>query len=276
MALALLLLASAGLAQTPGPDSERGVMNSYAYRPSETRVPVWLDFSTGLDIIDCYDNSTIPFSYTGVGLDLNLGTTIEWGRCQLRPFGHLVLGSFLTVGGQNEVFDFSTEFLYRVKDLAHDRLHLWAGGYARAFVDLRSIPNLQNAATSLAIFGDFAASGMMSFDFAKSKAGDRYRWTTFLKMGLPLYARVNRPGYAYVGNPAPNMNVFQALFNSHENFNKLFPGANTELGLYYNMRNGNRLLFSYRWDYLSTGKKGTYRFDHAVHTLNTTFMFKLN
>ena len=90
------------------------------------------------------------------------------------------------------------------------------------------------------------------------------------------YGLANRPGFAYIGNPTINQEITEALFGSKETFGKFIPGLNTDLGLYLNLRNGNRIGLTYRWDYLTTGKKGTYRFDNAIHSFNLSFMFRIN
>jgi hypothetical protein len=95
-------------------------------------------------------------------------------------------------------------------------------------------------------------------------------------LNLPLHGLANRPGFAYVGDPAINQDLFETLFGTNEVFGKFFPGVNTDLGLYLNLRNGNRIGMNYRWDYVTTGKKGTYRYDHAIHSFNLSFMFRIN
>ena len=84
---------------------------------------------------------------------------------------------------------------------------------------------------------------------------------------------MSRTGYDYIGNATINYND---LFSENETFAKFFPGARTELGLYLNLLNANRIGLSYRWDYLTTGKKGAHRYDHALHSLNLSFMFRIN
>ena len=59
------------------------------YYPNQTRVPVWLDLSSGLNVANCYDNGTVPFSYFGYGMNAGAGVTIEWGRYHVRPAFHL-------------------------------------------------------------------------------------------------------------------------------------------------------------------------------------------
>lgn len=263
-----LLMAASGMAQAPS--------NSKGYYPKQTRVPIWIDLSAGLNAVDCYDVSTVPFKYMGIGTNLGMGVTIEWGRCHIRPGFQYFSNILKDPAGTAIGLDFSTEFLYRFHDGAQNRFHLWAGGTLQGFMDVKSIPSLQNASTCLSLFGNVGATGMLQYDFAFNPDKNHNWLTTYFKLNVPLYGSVNRPSYAYVGNPTINQNVFETLFGKTETFGKFFPGLNTDLGLYLNLLNGNRIGFSYRWDYLSTGKKGTYRFDNALHSVNLSFMFRIN
>ena len=264
----VLLLAANGMAQAPS--------NGRAYYPKQTHVPVWLDLSAGLNYVDCYDVSTVPFRYMGMGTNLNMGVTIEWNRCHIRPEFRYFNNILKDPSGTAIGLDFSTEFLYRFHDGAQNRFHLWAGGTLQGFFDVKSIPSLQNAATCLSLFGNVGATGMVQYDFAFNPDKNHNWLTTYFKLNMPLCGTVSRPGYAYIGNPAINEDAIATLFGENEAFGKFFPGLNTDLGLYLNLLNGNRIGLNYRWDYLSTGKKGTYRYDNALHSVNVSFMFRLN
>ena len=263
-----LLLAANGMAQTP----------SYgrAYYPKQTRVPIWLDLSAGLNAVDCYDAGTVPFKYIGMGPNVGMGVTIEWGRCHIRPGFRYFSNILKDPSGTAIGLDFSTEFLYRFVDGAQNRFHLWAGGTLQGFFDTKSIPSLQNAATCISLFGNVGATAMVQYDFAFNPDKNHNWLTAYFKLNVPLYGVVNRPGYAYIGNPAINEDAVETLFGEKEAFGKFFPGLNTDLGLYLNLLNGNRIGLTYRWDYVSTGKKGTYRYDNALHSVNVSFMFRLN
>ena len=175
------------------------------------------------------------------------------------------------ISSQCKISDFFTEFLYHLTRI--NRLNFWAGGTLQGFMDMRNIPLLQNAATSYSLFGNFCATGMMQYDFAFNREKTHTWLSAYGKLSLPLACVVSRPGYAYIGNPTINYN---ALFSENETFAKFFPGASTELGLYLNLLNANRIGLSYRWDYLTTGKKGAHRYDNALHSLNLSFMFRIN
>ena len=271
-----LLLAAHVLAQTPSNTNGEKPMVPLTYSPHQTNAPIWIDLSVGVNYADCYDVSTVPFKYTGVGNNVDMGVNIEWGRCHLRPSFRTINNTLRNPAGNTQDYDFSTEFLYRVYDSKSDRLHLWAGATLGGFVDIKSIPSLQNASNSISFFGNLGATGLLQYDFAFNKSKNHPWLTTYFKLNMPLYGFANRPNYAYIGNPTINQELIETLFGSKETFGKLFPGVNTDLGLYLNLLNGNRIGLTYRWDYITTGKKGTYRYDNAIHSFNLSFMFRIN
>jgi hypothetical protein len=111
-------------------------------------------------------------------------------------------------------------------------------------------------------------------DFAYDKADATHPWlTAFFNLSLPLYTVGVRPGYAYVVDPLNN--IFDMLLGANVPMFKFFPGCTTDIGFNLNLRNGNRIGLSYTWDYLTTGKKGAYRYDNAFHTVKLSFMFKI-
>ena len=263
------------MAQTPSNNGDKPMV-PLTYSPQQARVPIWLDLSVGANYADCYDVGTVPFKYIGGGNNIDMGVDIEWGRCHLRPAMRTFNNTLKNPDGVAQDFDLSAEFLYRVYDNKSNRLHLWAGATLDGFIDVKNIPSLQNASTCLSIFGDFGATGLLQYDFAFNSAKTHPWLTTYFKLNVPLYGLANRPSFAYLGNPTINQEITEALFGSKETFGKFIPGLNTDLGLYLNLRNGNRIGLTYRWDYLTTGKKGTYRYDNAIHSFNLSFMFRIN
>ena len=87
---------------------------------------------------------------------------------------------------------------------------------------------------------------------------------------------VVRPGYAYMDNYTQDINMINTLLQDYESFGKFFPGVSTDVGLYFNLLNGNRIGLNYRWDYLTTRHKGIYRYDNAIHSVYLSFMFNIN
>ena len=241
----------------------------------KSKVPVWLNLGTGLNIVDCYDNGTIPYRYTGLGANLNLGLTIEWRRCHIQTES-LGFASLLSVDGYAIDIDSRTEFLYRCLDGKRNRLHLWAGGALQNFCDIKSISSMMNASLGVTIFYNLNAECMLSYDFAYYRGGSHNLFTLYGKLGLPIVGLVARPGYAYMDNYTSDFNILNTFLQDYEGFVKWFPGVSTDVGIYFNLLNGNRIGLNYRWDYLSTGHKGIYRYDNAIHSINLNFIFNIN
>ena len=238
-------------------------------------MPVWLNLSAGGTIADCYDNGTIPYSYLGIGGNLGLGVTVEWSRFHAQTEGR-VFGTMLTVSGSSIGIDSRTEFLYRFHDGKRNRLHLWAGGAFQINYDIKSISSMMNASAGVTGFMNLCAEGMLSFDFARIRGGNHNLLSIYGKLSLPMFSAVLRPGYAYMDNYSQDIDIINAMLEDYESFGMVFPGASTDVGLYFNLLNGNRIGLSYRWDYLTTRKAGVYRYDNALHSINLNFMFNFN
>ena len=272
--LALMAWATNDFAQTPIITEELQSLKPQLYNPWQNKVPIWLDFSAGANFAECFDKSTIPFRYKGFGGNAKGGVTIEWGRCHLQTEIQGFYTELNSPAGTAFDVNLSVEFLYQLSRI--NRLHFWAGGTLQGFADSKNIPALMNAASSTSLFGNLCATGMMQYDFAFIHEGSynlHNLLTAYGKLSLPMVGVVSRPDFAYIGNPIFNDD---ALLSDNETFAKFFPGASTELGLYLNLRNNNRIGLSYRWDYLTTGKKGIYRYDNALHSINLNLMFNIN
>ena len=266
---AILLVATQTFAQV----LDENVTPQFVHK---SKVPIWLNMGVGLDVVDSYDNGTIPYNYIGFGGNLRFGATVEWRRCHVQT-ETLVLGSmFVDLGGYAVDIDSRTEFLYRCYDNKRNRFHLWTGGAMQTFYDIKSISALMNASTGVSIFFNICAEGMMQYDFAFIRGGSHNLLSAYGKLSLPIAGLVTRPGYAYIDNYTSDIDMVNTILEDYESFGKWFPGVRTDLGLYFNLLNGNRIGFSYRWDYLTTRRKGTYRYDNAIHSFNINFMFNLN
>ena len=242
----------------------------------KSKVPIWLYMGAGLNVADCYDIGTIPFSYLGIGVNLNMGATIEWWRYHLQTETRFFVNSMFSFSSYAITFDSRTEFLYRVHASKRNRFQVWAGCDIQSFFDLKEIPALMNAALGVSAFENLCAEGMLRYDFAFIRGGSHNLFTLCGKLNLPIAGLVVRPGYAYVDNYNSDINEANTIFQDYETFGKWFPGIGTDIGLYFNLLNGNRIGLNYRWDYLTTGHKGAYRYDNAFHSFNVNLLFNLN
>ena len=243
----------------------------------KTKASVWLNASVGASFTNAYDNGAAPMSLFGFGLGAQAGVTIEWNRCHIQSESRVLYGMLMTpFEGYNIDVQERLEFLYRVHDGKRNRFHLWTGGSLQADAFFKVLPSLGNASTSTSIFGNLCAEGMAQYDFAFVRNGSHNLLTAYGKLILPLSGFVSRPGFAFMDNYTSDLSLTNTILSSYETYDILFPGISTDIGLKFNLLNGNKIGISYRWDYLTTRNTGFYRFDNAFHTLTIDFMFKLN
>ncbi len=259
---------------------KRVVKNEIGKLPQPVRkskLPIWLHFQVPAlpIIVNCYDEGTAPYSYLGTGANMGGGITVEWKRCHLQSEGRF-FGSIVSDNGFAFSYDAKKEFLYRFYNGKRDRFHMWAGGSYQTFLDFKEMPEYMNASMGLSMFLNLRLTGMVQYHMGYIRGGSHPLITLYGKADLPFVGLVVRPGYAYMDNYTSDLNIINTMLADYETFGKAFPGMSTDVGLYFNLLNGNKIGLSYRWDYLTTGKKGIYRYDNAIHSFNITYLFNLN
>lgn len=243
----------------------------------KTKASVWLNAGLGYSFNNTYDIGAAPMTMFGIGASTQLGVTAEWRRCHLQSESRGLFGLLIhPFEGYNIDAQERLEFLYRVHDGKRNRFHLWTGGSLQADAFFKILPSLGNASTSTSIFGNLCAEGMAQFDFAFIRGGSHNLLTAYGKLIVPLGGFVSRPGFAFMDNYTSDLSLTNTILSSYETSGILFPGVSTDIGLKFNLLNGNKIGISYRWDYLTTRNTGSYRFDNAFHTFTLDFMFKLN
>ena len=234
----------------------------------------WIDLNAGVGGTISYDESTVPFSYGGIHDMEQVGVTDEWKRCHLQFLGTRYKTKYLDVDGSNSAYSAKLEFLYSCLNPTVRRWHFWSGVSTTNIFEWKRLEDLQNAANTFSFFHELSAEEVVQCDFAYDKAVPGRPWlSAFFRLSLPLYTAGTRPEFAYVVDPLNN--AFDLLFGANGPFLKFFPGCTTDVGFNLNLRNGNRIGLSYTWDYLTTGKKGYYRYDNVYHTVKLSFMFKI-
>ena len=228
----------------------------------------------GMGTIDNYDSGTAPFHNHGSTTVRNWGFNYTWNRNQIQVDGKYLTSTMTSLEGTGKALDLNFEYLYRCVNSEDNRFRFHTGAALKGYGDMRVIPGLQNANSGVSVFGDLSSVNLVEYDFAPSKDNKLYRLTAYCQLGIPIVGIVSRPGYAYVYD-AQGQVGFQEIFGGFHTFAKFFPGCNTDLGMWFNLRNKNRIGLNYRWDYISSGKKDIWRFDNAYHTVNVAFMFNL-
>ncbi len=239
----------------------------------------WLDFGAGIGTSTLYDKGTIPFAYRGFNNSLKFGFTDEWSRYHIHFDGGRAKTNLHDMEGKVYGIGLNFDFLvdcapYKAEKLG--RWHFYTGVAAESFMDLKLIQDLGNAAAAFSSFGNLSVVEQMQCNFAYDKT-KTHPWMTFLlRVSVPVVGFGNRPDFIYVHDDAGNNNVFSKLTNNHESYFKMFAGCTTDIGFNLNLRNGNKIGLSYNWNYITSGKKGAYRYDNAFHDFYLSFMFKIN
>lgn len=244
---------------------------------TDTKPSIWMNGGVGYCIADAYDSGAAPMSLLGLGTGFQSGVNLEWGRCCFQRQSRYRLGLLVSpfhgyIIGMSE----GAEFLYSLRDKKSHRLHFWIGGGVHGEGSLKVLPSMKTCAVSSSVYGNFSVEGMVQYDFAFVQDDTHNLLTAFVKLRLPLVGVVNYPGFSYMDNYASNINLVNTILSTYETRGIFFPGASIDVGLRFNLPNGNRIGLSYHWDYLTTRNRGFYRFDNAFHAVTFDFMFKLN
>lgn len=245
--------------------------------PSFAQKSIWLGAGGGLNFVHSFEQGTSALTYLGPGINIAPNFIVERPNfryeIESRVMGDLCFNDYMKQGYEID-FDLRMEFMYRCYSGYDNRLRVWAGGDLQPFANFKLYSHLMNAAFGMTTFTNIDAAGLVQYDFAPSRDGNHYRFTTYAKLSLPLLSFVNRPGYAYIGNATSDLSGL-GLLKDREHLTMFMPGARTDIGLFFNLPNKNKIGVSYRWDYLTTRHRGSHRFDHAIHTFNCIFLFNL-
>ncbi len=239
--------------------------------------PMWLTTGSGLNIADCFDEGASPLPYLGVGLNLRGGISLLWQEKSYLAFTLGGLANIVVSNANTQAFDFGIswdlEYLYRFYHTGD--WHFWAGGALSNYLSINYSPSLMNAALGYSLFSfNLSPEGVVQYDFAQYD-GDHHLLTAYAKLALPLFGKTNRPGFTYIDNATGYLTDNEQPESNREKGLMAFPGVSTDIGLYVNLLNNNKIGVSYRWDYLTTRHQGLYRYDHANHSFNLNFMFNL-
>lgn len=242
------------------------------------KIPVWLNLETGINIINSYDFGVSPQNYLGVGANFRGGVTVAWKRFQAqtatRILGNLMFNE-THVSSYGFGADVRAELLYRGLDFGDQRWHLWYGGGLQNYFDVKLRSHLMNASFGYSSFFNLQGICKIQYDFHPIYGGRHNLFSVYAKISLPLVGWSKRPGFSYVGNATTSPNEVLSILKYHQTFAMAFPGGSADLGFVINLPNSNKLGISYCWDYLTTRHRGAYRFDHAAHTINLTYMFNI-
>ena len=216
-----------------------GVMLTFgAMAQTRPNKALYINLGSGFGIANSYDNGSVPFFILGTSSIQNTGVSYAWKHYETDFEFSNVNSDLSNPAGILLNYDVNYDFLYRFRDSKSGRWHQWVGGSLDGFVDVRQIPDLQNASTNISLFGNLGAIWKAEYDFCFSKDKTHHWLTAFAKVNLPLLGVAYRPDFAFVGDGIGVTDPFEMLFAQHHSFAKFFPGCNTDLGLRLNFKNG--------------------------------------
>lgn len=244
-----------------------------------SRVPIYLTGGGCMGATGYYDAGVSPLHYLGFALGVDFGLTVEWKWCRITQdniiSGCLAAGNKADskAGAYGITINNRIGFMYRVAEPA-EGLRLWAGGSFNPYTDIRINQKMMNAAVGLTTMYALDGNFRLEFDIPSRRRTDLFM--LFADITLPLAALGERPDYAYVFNATSSSDPVEYVLDGYQGFAIAMPGATTDIGIFFNLKNRNRIGLSYRWDYWTTRHTATHRFDNAYHTLNLKFMFNIN
>lgn len=244
-----------------------------------SKVPVYLTAGAGLGATEYYDAGVSPLRYRSLGLGVDFGLSVEWSRFRI-VLDNTVVGCLAAYnkadsnpGAYGITIDPRLTFLCRVAQPV-EGLRLYAGGTFNPYIDIRINQKMMNAAVGLTEMIGLAGNFRLEYDIPTRRRTDLF--TLYADIALPLVAVGERPGYAYVYNATSSSDMLEVVIDNYEMFFMAFPGVTTDMGLLLNLKNGNRIGLSYRWDFRTTRHAATHRFDNASHLVNLRFMFNIH
>jgi len=136
------------------------------------------------------------------------------------------------------------------------------------FADVTVNMNYENAAVGVSEF--IGVEGVVRLVERETKKVRLHQEIALMPLAVDF-----RPGYSYIDNYTSTQPVLKALFDDFEWYLKPFAAVSTDVGIDVALSGNNRMAVNYRWFFISTGHQGTWRFDHASHTLNIEFTMML-
>lgn len=234
-----------------------------------------LDIHSGLGYGLFRDQGASPLTYQGAviqpGLDVNIVrphwrihcTTKLTGGIYNREFSQVKKLNFSTYGGSAEVL---VKGYYNC--FKNDRWDLLAGISLGNYIGVKNTSKFMNANFAVEDFILFGLQGRAEYTVK--------RWKFFGELCINPFAVCLAPGFSYIDNYTANIDEKECLFNTYEWNGVWMPSFSTEIGAWFNLKNGNRIGLAYNWDFLSTRNSTDWRFDEARHAfvLHLDFVLK--
>lgn len=135
----------------------------------------------------------------------------------------------------------------------------------------RNAPHLINASDVY----EYAISLGLTGKIAKQQSFGSRQGHIIWDMSIPFISDISRPGYLNQSTELdPDATTLKTIFanNTFTSFGKMFR-LNSRIHLLYPLKNGNKLRFTYQWDYYKMKSNSGAKVFSAEHSLILNFLF---
>ena len=257
--------------------------NTAATGDSTRTSTLWVQKGLGAGYTMFRDLGTGPIAFDGAALQSYAALHMvrpQWsfGLLLRTELGALGYGSAEEMS--LDALQLNTKLRIRaMRKISMSRGNLLFGASLTSYLNVTENSNYENASAGISLFAgpDIVARYEFSvprlIKTKKRKANPRPHHL-HAEMSLSPFAAVYRPGYAYIGNYTATQPVSKALFDGFSMRVKPFSAIETNVGIDYPIGD-NRLSINYIWNYHSSGKNDTWRFDNASHIVECVLTLKL-
>lgn len=239
----------------------------------------YLGFGAGAAYRSFVDEVMSPLKYSKIGATASI-TNIKTNETKYtelyfqgsylemnRPSDALVKAHTKSING---LMDYRHMYKLDVPFLNDGIYDVRAGAMLSTQFSLKNAEHLGNSSK----VNEYAASLGLTGKIARQQITNDRKTYLIWEVSLPFIASIGRPGYMNQPTSLTNdRSTFESLFenNAVGTFGKFFR-LNSRISYLYSIKNGNKLRFTYQWDYYKmkgiSGKVYT-----AEHSLILTYLF---
>lgn len=249
-----------------------------------------IDISTGIATGSLRDMSTSPLFYTGLLPVINIGYSNFFNKNLVQLDLNSYNGIYIKLTDDDSYLStansLNAELAYyrHYTDYDNTGLKHYPGVSINNYTSIRVNSAFNNAAFAFENIASLNINYLITKDFTVKAKQRKLLWLikyyrkekqylASFKIGIPIYSLIYRPGYTNPGNLTLN-NII--LLPDYKVTNKVFSGMNTNLSLSRILENGNRIKFTYHWEFFTSGKYSLNRLDMSRHALLFSLVFKIN
>ncbi|MCR4660082.1 MAG: hypothetical protein K5650_07280 [Bacteroidales bacterium] len=216
------------------------------------------------------DHGTSPLPYQGLTLRMSTGLEVRW-KSWLLEVGTDISGAIYSratakkpsISAYGGMLNIEVGGLHCLAK--HGRWQLWAGVAVADMAEMRYNSSLNNSSNTTDNFLIPQLRGRAEYKIQC--------WQLHTALAVAPTVWAYRPGYAFIENYSSVNSEVIILANNYRWSATPLGYISTSLGATLNMKHGNSLGISYKWQLIHTGSNDAHRMVLADHTLVITFKY---